>query len=143
MKFRDRKFADLTPEIIQAELDRSHQAQREYAKTLRSIKRGLEANAELDAVSSDTTQVEHDSTTPPIDTPAPAIDRDAASKLLGEGFVREIEAVKTQAKVNVILADAEKYLAVRRLSPADMKVVLAACETKRAALDEKGSSDAS
>lgn len=73
------------------------------------------------------------------DSPSPA----SHSKLLGESFAKEVSAVKTQLKVNAILANAENCRTDGRLSPADMKVVLAACETKLAALDEKGSSDAS
>lgn len=47
MKFADRKYGDLTPAIVQAELEESHQDQLDYEKTLRAIRRGLEAAADL------------------------------------------------------------------------------------------------
>ncbi len=60
------------------------------------------------------------------------------SKLLGESFVREIE----RDKINAILAHAENCRADGRLSSTDIRVVLASCEKKLRALDEKGTTDA-
>ena len=50
MYFLDTPLKDLTPDLVQTELDRAEVAHRAYANALRATKRLLEAKTEMEGV---------------------------------------------------------------------------------------------